>query len=97
MLSLLHHQIVNEASVTTSAFDALAALYYAADAHKEHAPSPFHESGGRSTQHAISEMATEASDIFQENAFMKRVEVHGHVSGGLYIRFDELRRALGGG
>ena len=83
---------MNEVSVATSAFDVLAALYYAADAHEEHAPSPFHESGGRSTQHAISEMAAEASDLFQDgDVLMKSVEAHGNISGELASRFDELR------
>ena len=55
--------------------------------HKGNAPSPFHKSDGCSTQHAITESETEASDFFQdEDAPMKGVEAHG----GLSSRFNEL-------
>ena len=98
MLSLLHHQIVNEASVTTSAFDARAAHYYATDPHKEHAPLPFYESSRRSTQHAITETATEASDLFgDEDGPMQCLDVHGLVSGELARRFYKFRGAPRGG
>ena len=56
-------------------------------AHEENAPSTIHESDWRSTQHAITESETEASDFFQdEDAPMKGVEAHG----GLSSRFNEL-------
>ena len=97
MLSLLHHQIVNEASVTTSAFDALAAHYYATDPHKEHAPLPFYENGGRSTRHAVTETATKASYLFRDEvAPTQRLDVHGLISGELARRFYELRGGLRG-
>ena len=93
-----HLQIANEACVTTSAFDAPAAHYYATDANKEHAPLPFHESGGRSTRYAITERATEASYLFrEEDAPMRCLDVHGLVSGELACRFYELRGAPRGG
>ena len=97
MLSLLHHQIVNEASITTSAFDVLAAHYYATYLHKEHAPLPFYERGRRSTQHAITDTATEASDLFgDEDGPMQCLDVHGLISGELARRFYELRGGLRG-
>ena len=85
---------MNEASIATSALDALTALHYGTGEDEDHALSPRSESDGRGTPHAITETATEASDLFQEeDAPMKRVEAHVHVSYWLDSRFDEPRRA----
>ena len=46
----------------------------ATDMHEEYTPSPFQQSDGRSTQHSITEMVTEASDLFRDDdALMKCV------------------------
>ena len=59
--------------------------------HEGDAPSPFHESDGHSTHHAISDMTAAVSDLFQEDAPLKNVEMYGDISAGPASRSDELR------
>ena len=75
----------------TWAFDALAVLYDTTGANEEPAPSLSHNSDMRNIQRTFVETAAEASDLFQDgDVLMKSVEAHGHISGGLVSRFDEL-------
>ena len=84
-----YHQSVNEASIATSTLDTLTALHYGTGWDEDHALSPRSESDERSP-HSITETATEASDLFQkEDAPMKHVDAHVHVSYWLDSRFDE--------